>query len=679
MSFKNLSFRNKIIAMIVLITAITCAGAGTSFWITSSLQKRYKAMIAKNDYLEITTSNISDQLHIMGREEIAFTLRGSPAAITARETAAANLDLFLGELQAIDVEFLTKAEVSDFAGDIAKYKNLSKELIEQSKVHKEKADEMSRQMIKLSVQLSNLLKSIRSEEGKKLASEHSEIQNQEFAFLGGKDFTRITTVKTMLADLQTKIQQSNKINQSSKKALLGVTSSAQDIVAKLYTSFEQLDKSEKDRATLMTGLEDKMQNIFTKVRAFNEQEIKSLDKLEILSSLSGALVLVASVLIAFITALVILKISNTLLEISNAVRKSAVETKNTSHFMHGASEKVSMAAGDQASAIQETVATLNQISAMVSKSVESATASADRANASYHIAKEGKTSVVQVRHAMQEIQSNINDMTVQVDASNKGFEGIVAIISEIVLKTQVIHDIVFQTKLLSFNASVEAARAGEHGKGFAVVAEEVGNLAQMSGQAAREINDLLSKSRADVEQIVSASKTQMQVLVQKGGERVKHGSELANRCEAILEEVVVNVDSVKTLMAEIATAAKEEAEGVHNITIAMNEIDASTHANSDLAHQTMGHSKQLANQADELADTVYKLDSLVSGVNKAVAISNSEMAAPEPVKPVKPAHKASVIEMGKFKASSSHAAPKSPKAAPNQKPSADDPGFEEVS
>ncbi|MBC7465119.1 MAG: hypothetical protein H7256_03945 [Bdellovibrio sp.] len=48
---------------------------------------------------------------------------------------------------------------------------------------------------------------------------------------------------------------------------------------------------------------------------------------------------------------------------------------------------------------------------------------------------------------------------------------------EIGNKTKVINDIVFQTKLLSFNASVEAARAGEHGKGFAVVAEEVGKLA----------------------------------------------------------------------------------------------------------------------------------------------------------------------------------------------------------
>ena len=78
---------------------------------------------------------------------------------------------------------------------------------------------------------------------------------------------------------------------------------------------------------------------------------------------------------------------------------------------------------------------------------------------------------------------------------------IVDLIREIEDKTKVINDIVFQTKLLSFNASVEAARAGEYGKGFSVVAEEVGNLAEMSGHASKEIEGLLSHSISQVENL----------------------------------------------------------------------------------------------------------------------------------------------------------------------------------
>jgi methyl-accepting chemotaxis protein len=254
---------------------------------------------------------------------------------------------------------------------------------------------------------------------------------------------------------------------------------------------------------------------------------------------------------------------------------------------------------------------------------------------SFHIASEGKDAVNQMRLAMKEIQSNINDMTRQVDQSNKRIESIVQIINEISSKTQVINDIVFQTKLLSFNASVEAARAGEHGKGFAVVAEEVGNLAQMSGSAAREIGDLLSRSRVDVEQIIKDSKQQMEILVRKGGEKVHIGVDIANRCEEILQEVVENVNSVKKLMEEISTAAKEEAEGVSNITVAMNEIDATTHANSDMAHQTMGYAETLSKQSSQLRFIIRELDHLVTGSQVPQKASEPRHEKPVPAEDVK--------------------------------------------
>jgi methyl-accepting chemotaxis protein len=90
--------------------------------------------------------------------------------------------------------------------------------------------------------------------------------------------------------------------------------------------------------------------------------------------------------------------------------------------------------------------------------------------------------------------------------TNENMADIVKSIAEIKTKTNVINDIVFQTKLLSFNASVEAARAGEHGKGFAVVAEEVGALAAMSGNASKEIAQLLDGSLSRVTVLADETK-----------------------------------------------------------------------------------------------------------------------------------------------------------------------------
>ncbi|NCQ16281.1 chemotaxis protein, partial [Candidatus Falkowbacteria bacterium] len=71
----------------------------------------------------------------------------------------------------------------------------------------------------------------------------------------------------------------------------------------------------------------------------------------------------------------------------------------------------------------------------------------------------------------------------RISESNQDIASLVFAIEEIAEKTKIIDDIVFQTKILSFNASVEAERAGEFGRGFSVVAQEVSNLAKMSGRA----------------------------------------------------------------------------------------------------------------------------------------------------------------------------------------------------
>ena len=118
----------------------------------------------------------------------------------------------------------------------------------------------------------------------------------------------------------------------------------------------------------------------------------------------------------------------------------------------------------------------------------------------------------------------------QVETGNLKIAEIIKMIEEISQKTRVINDIVFQTKLLTFNASVEAAREGEHGKGFALIAEEIGNLAQMSGNAATEISALLETSVQKVDQIISESKSSVGQSVQEGKQKVMFGTDIARRC-----------------------------------------------------------------------------------------------------------------------------------------------------
>lgn len=76
---------------------------------------------------------------------------------------------------------------------------------------------------------------------------------------------------------------------------------------------------------------------------------------------------------------------------------------------------------------------------------------------------------------------------------SKMYDDLYETILEVSNKTQIIDDIVFQSKILSFNAAVEAERAGEMGRGFSVVAQEISNLSKVSGSAATEISKIVKE------------------------------------------------------------------------------------------------------------------------------------------------------------------------------------------
>lgn len=327
----------------------------------------------------------------------------------------------------------------------------------------------------------------------------------------------------------------------------------------------------------------------------------------------AAISLILATLALGIGYFIVKKITSSIISLADRLKKSAESTRFGSNTVKDAAGQVASATHEQASAIQETATTLEEISAMVAKSVDNAKHSSEQANNSFSIAEEGKSAVEQMRNVMNEIKISNANIVEQIEISNKEIEGIIKVIQDISEKTKVINDIVFQTKLLSFNASVEAARAGDQGKGFAVVAEEVGNLATMSGNSSQEINQLLENSIGNVEKIINNTRERVEALVKAGLERVETGTKVAERCEQILDQIVNNVQSVKNLMGDVNSAAEEQAKGVKNISEAMNMLDTTTQTNTQTVHQTAEQSEILYKEADNLNDIILQLEKEVYG------------------------------------------------------------------
>jgi methyl-accepting chemotaxis protein len=279
------------------------------------------------------------------------------------------------------------------------------------------------------------------------------------------------------------------------------------------------------------------------------------------------------------------------------------------------SEELAQATTEQAAALVQTTATAETLLFRANQNAASAEASASSVNESTQTTQVGKKAVEKMINAMEEIKVSNDEIKGAIDENNNQISAIVSIISEIENKTKVINDIVFQTKLLSFNASVEAARAGEHGKGFAVVAEEVGNLAQMSGNAAKEISSMLTGSIQKVQDVVSKTKDTIETLSIQGTRKVEEGVLTANSCNKALDAVVDSVQVIAGKVKEIAGSTQEQMRGVNEITNTMGQMDSSTRQNATTSEQTSTAAKSLESQAVVLKEIVLELNDLIKGSN----------------------------------------------------------------
>ncbi|HCB1743867.1 TPA: methyl-accepting chemotaxis protein, partial [Citrobacter braakii] len=256
---------------------------------------------------------------------------------------------------------------------------------------------------------------------------------------------------------------------------------------------------------------------------------------------------------------------NSLCGTVSAIHETSSSLYSSTGRIREGNEQLSARTDQQAAAIQETSASMEELISTVKNNAENVQQARILSEETQKMAKKGGELTADVVETMESIS----------ESSRK--------IADI---TGVINSISFQTNILALNAAVEAARAGEQGRGFAVVASEVRSLAQRSAQAAKEIEALINESVS----------------------RVQAGSELVTTAGNAMDTIITSVTHVNALMGEISVASDEQSRGIAQIGLAMNEMDGVTQQNAVLVQEASTSAEDLEMEAQQLAKIIAVFD-----------------------------------------------------------------------
>ncbi|MBX3736759.1 MAG: hypothetical protein KF715_08730 [Candidatus Didemnitutus sp.] len=246
----------------------------------------------------------------------------------------------------------------------------------------------------------------------------------------------------------------------------------------------------------------------------------------------------------------------------------STELGELARAVNSTSDTLARGASQQAAALEEIGATIEEISGTSRHNSESVLRTKELADGMRTAAESGSQDIGDMARAMDAIQSSSDNIAK-------------------IIKT--IDEIAFQTNILALNAAVEAARAGEAGAGFAVVADEVRTLAQRAAAAARETTERIDDSIAKSRDGVAITK------------KVTEG----------FTAITGKAREVNELVAQITEAAQEQDQGIAQVNKAVSELDKVTQAEAAHAEEAAANAAQLEANSRALGEAVDALVNIV--------------------------------------------------------------------
>lgn len=297
--------------------------------------------------------------------------------------------------------------------------------------------------------------------------------------------------------------------------------------------------------------------------------------------------------------------------ITGQIRHAVTTLATTTQQTLVATTQQAAGVAEEATAIQETTATVEELRQTVQMTAQKMRTVAEDAEKTGQLSQSGLRSVAKTVEGMQDLKSRMEALAERiVTLSEQG-----QMISEIIAT---VTDLADQSNLLAVNAAIEAAKAGEAGKGFAVVAVEVKSLSEQSKQAAGQVRGILNDIQRATQSTVLAA--------EQATKTAETGAALASEAGQAVQGLTDSIAGAAQSAHQVLVATQQQTVGMDQIATAMRDIQRSS-------SQTMMATRQLERASQDLNTVAHRLKAFVEGENGRSRTSVGALSppAPEPV------------------------------------------------
>ena len=283
------------------------------------------------------------------------------------------------------------------------------------------------------------------------------------------------------------------------------------------------------------------------------------------------------------------KVVETLRTFVREINEAALRLSASSNEVLAASTQHETSSTEQAAAIHETTATMEELKHASAQIAENAGAVARVAEETLGAARAGRGAIGEFIQAMQQIRADGVAVAESITKLSKRVERIGTVV-------EVIDEIADRSDLLALNAALEGSRAGEAGKGFSIVAAEMRRLAENVLDSTKEIKNLITEIREATAAAGSAADASKSAT--ESGEKL--GAVAAQAVEGILAGVQETSDAARV----INLATQQQRTATEQVVASMAEIEDVTRQTTQASKQATGAAAELTQLAGRLAELI---------------------------------------------------------------------------